>query len=231
MDKFTLIGEGGNWRIYRTPLSNSPSIIRIPKMKVGNIQSYITNHEMVRSVGMNTLIKVEQVITEKYSGIQSEDLNFQKDRIYVTPNSLYTDSHIEKHQLVRELLNSPNITPSSPEAELFRYKNKIHKILNFNSFTTDIIKQLKHAANKKILIEFDSYFFGTERNQTETKIDYIIADLDNIYHLGKHSVNSIHKLNLSHFFNSLNLFIKYFVVTSSQLEYHEYIRLMQPSKS
>ena len=68
-------------------------IIRFPKMNLGGtrIHSYISNFETIKTVGLPTLKTVEQFEIGNKTGIRTEDINYQKEDVYVTHNSLYGD--------------------------------------------------------------------------------------------------------------------------------------------
>lgn len=48
-----------------------------------------------------------------------------------------------------------------PCAENFRIKNKLTSILNLDNFIAEVLKDIEHASNSNIVIEYDSYFIGS----------------------------------------------------------------------
>lgn len=127
----------GNWDIYRTVNEESfdAFIIRFPKMNSKTIiNSYIGKHVVIKDLGLPTLNTVERFELNSRTAIRTEDLNYRKDRIYVSPNSVYGKS--------RKLLDALNPYANSshekiwPEYEKFRYTNRLEKITNFEEFVT-----------------------------------------------------------------------------------------------
>lgn len=88
----------GNWEIYRI-IGNETAeafIIRLPKMNFSGtrIKSYISNYRIIKNIGLPTLKTVEEFESENRIGIKTEDLNYQKEWIYVTSNSCKSSAKI-----------------------------------------------------------------------------------------------------------------------------------------
>lgn len=84
----TPIAATCNWKIYRTidPETAKAFIIRFPKLNLGNrIDSYIDTHLFIDSLGLPTLKLVEKVEFNGKPAIRTEDLNYLKDEIYISP--------------------------------------------------------------------------------------------------------------------------------------------------
>ena len=116
-------------------------IIRFPKMNLGGtrIHSYISNFETIKTVGLPTLKTVEQFEIGNKTGIRTEDINYQKEDVYVTHNSLYGDSKRMVDMLSQNFIEIDK-NKKSPEYEEFRYRNKLKEITNFEEFINVVTK-------------------------------------------------------------------------------------------
>jgi len=215
----------GNWEIYRMidKETSKAYIIRFPKMNFGEtkIDSYINNFETINKIGLSTLRIVEEFTFEGKKGIRTEDLNYLKDYIYVTYNSLYSDEQKMIDSLNTYIKTDKN--KKSPEYEEFRYRNKLKEITNFEEFIKAVKSDLLLATGKDILIDFDSYFFGTQRDSGTSYIDYKIVDLDHIYTNTGKTRQELLSDNISEFKRAIKGFIKYFVIIDSQSIYEQYL--------
>lgn len=218
-----LIGEGGVWKIYK--IENTNNILRIPKGFTENsINKFIENYRHIKKIGLPTLENVERYEVEGKVGVMCNNVNYSDERIYVTHNSLYSDSQKLLHMLSKNILRGKEERESSI-AEDFRYKNKIDEITNFEEFVTKVKSDLKQATKHATLIEFDSYFFGTLKQSSITEIDYMIVDLDHIFTNKDINEDELFDLNLSEFSRAIKGFIKYFVTENNQGKYMRYLDL------
>ena len=64
---------------------------------------------------------------------KTEDLNYLKDTIYVTYNSVYSDSRKEVDKLSQDFIEV-NLDKKISEYEESRYSNKLKEITNFYEF-------------------------------------------------------------------------------------------------
>lgn len=216
----------GNWEIYRM-INNKTSeafIIRLPKMNISGTKtnSYISNYLIVKNIGLPTLKTVEEFEFENRKGIKTEDLNYQKEFIYVTHNSLYSDSKKMVDMLSQDFIKIDK-KKKSPEYEEFRYRNKLKEITNFEEFIKAVKNDLSLATERDVLIEFDSYFFGTRRDSEICCIDYKIVDLDNIYTNTGKTRKELLADNISEFKRAIKGFVKYFVILENQPTYEQYL--------
>lgn len=216
----------GNWEIYRM-INNKTSeafIIRLPKMNISGTKtnSYISNYLIVKNIGLPTLKTVEEFEFENRKGIKTEDLNYQKECIYVTHNSLYSDSKKIIDMLSKDFVKIDK-NKKSPEYEEFRYRNKLKEITNFEEFIKAVKNDLSLATERDVLIEFDSYFFGTRRDSDTSCIDYKVVDLDNIYTNTGKTRKELLADNISEFERAIKGFIKYFVILDNQPTYDQYL--------
>lgn len=215
----------GNWEIYRVidKERSEAYIIRFPKMNLGGtkIHSYVNNFKTINKIGLSTLRIVEEFNYEGKQGIRTEDLNYRKEYIYVTYNSLYSDEQKMIDSLNQYIKTDEN--KKSPEYEEFRYRNKLKEITNFEEFIKAVKNDLLLATEKDILIDFDSYFFGTKKSSDISNIDYKIVDLDNIYTNTGKTQKELLSDNISEFKRAIVGFVKYFVILDNQHIYEQHL--------
>jgi len=218
------IGQGGNWDIYRleNTLKTKHFVFRIPKCNSeSKIENYLYNYSLIKRLNLPTLNIVIKYSKNRENGIKTEDLNYLNDWIYVSHNSLYSDSQKQIHQLSNSILKDEKQKKSrkSPEIEGYRYRNRLSEILNFNLFLEDCVKDLIRTTENDILIEYDSYFFGTSRNEKQSDIDYKIVDLDNIFDKTEKKYDELFELNLAEFTRAITGFVNYFIDKNEQDKY------------
>ncbi|KAA5821971.1 hypothetical protein FPF71_15815 [Algibacter amylolyticus] len=218
------IGQGGNWDIYRfeNTLKTKHFVFRIPKFNSeSKIENYLYNYSLIKKLKLPTLNTAIKYSKNRENGIKTEDLNYLNDWIYVSHNSLYSDSLKQIHQLSNSILKNENQKKNrkSPEIEEYRYRNRLSEILNFNLFLEDCIQDLIRTTENDILIEYDSYFFGSSRNEKKSDIDYKIVDLDNIFDKTEKKSDELFELNLSEFTRAITGFVNYFIDKNEQDKY------------
>lgn len=199
-------------------------IVRLPKMNISGTKtnSYISNYQIIKNIDLPTLKTVEEFEFENRKGIKTEDLNYQKECIYVTHNSLYSDSKKMIDMLSQDFVKIDE-NKKSPEYEEFRYRNKLKEITNFEEFIKAVKNDLLLATERDVLIEFDSYFFGTRTDSDISCIDYKIVDLDNIYTNTGKTRKKLLADNISEFKRAIKGFVKYFVNLQNQPKYEQYL--------
>lgn len=206
------LGEGGNWIIYENP-ENKSQAIKFPKNNLtGNkAKSNVDNYNLIKAI----LETVSYLFEDIYDGkkvLITENLN-SLESVYVSPNSYRTEE-----QKILNILNpytKNDIKESVEEQKLGEFKIRI--IENINEFLEHILIKLKEISQKKILVEYDSYFFGVTRDSKSTLITYKIADFDHIFPDRKNALSD----NLDEFHRAFSLFINYFVEEECQNEYLE----------
>ena len=212
-----LLGQGGVWKIYR--IDNEKSVFRIPKgFAEISIQTFIKNYKFINSIGIPTLERVEKFELNGKIGIKCDNVNFPAERVYVTYNSLYSDSHKYLDLLSTEITGNKKKREVCL-AEEFRYRNKIVQITNFKEFILDVKSDIKLATKRDVLIEFDSYFFGTQRQNSVSSIDYKIVDLDHIFTKTCKNEVDLYGTNFSEFKRAISGFLKYFVTDENRNKY------------
>jgi hypothetical protein len=207
-----LIGQGGNWKIYRVDEGLRTIIIRVPKSYSNKkVDSYLENYYAIKKTGLPTLNRLDKHIYKEREIIITEDLNSDQEYIYVTPNSLISDSQKKIHEISQSILGNDRELNGSPEAEAYRYRNKLQEIVNFEAFFGKVKDDLRQVAKHRILVDFDAYFFGTRKKSTYSEISYKIADLDNIYTNLSSNTSQLYKFNLLEFKRSILQFTRYFI--------------------
>ncbi|WP_300659790.1 hypothetical protein [Fluviicola sp.] len=174
----------------------------------------------MKTLNIPTLKIVERYECDGQKGVKTEDVNYQKDKIYVSHNSLYSDSKALVDKLSRRFFETKEPRVSS-EYEEFRYRNRVDEITNFDDFLHQIGKDLEFVSQQKVVIDFDAYFFGTERDSKDSAIDYKIIDFDLIRQVKNYSVQEIYKENSLEFRRAIEGFIRYFITEANQSTYLE----------
>lgn len=212
-----LVGQGGVWKIYK--IDNQKFVFRIPLgFSETSIGTFIKNHRLIKSIGIPTLQKVEKFELDGNVGIICDNVNFSDEKVYVTYNSLYSDSHKYLNSLTADITGNKKERDVC-EAEEFRYRNKILQITNFKEFILKVKSDIRLATKRDILIEFDSYFFGTQRQNSISSIDYKIVDLDHIFTKTCKSEADLYDSNFAEFKRAINGFLEYFVSDNNRNMY------------
>ena len=187
-----------------------------------SISKFLCNYELIKKLGLPTLNTVERCVLGGCEGVMCDNVNYSNGKIYVTYNSLYSDSQKLLYMLSKDILGNREERKTSL-AEEFRYRNKIEEIINFEEFVISAKSDLILATKQDILIEFDSYFFGSQKYSSITEIDYKIVDLDHIFTDTNKTEEELLDLNFSEFMRALGGFLKYFVSGNNQIKYLEYL--------
>jgi hypothetical protein len=218
------IGQGQVWKVQR--LGDGKHVFRIPLGWPENrINIFIENHKIVKALGLPTLEILEKYSTDTDIGLICEDLNISGENIYVTPNSLYSDSDRYRDDLLAALQGKKNEKQALSFAEQCRYEYKLDELINFENFIRSVKADLEFATEKKTVIDFDSYFFGTLKKASSSSIDYIIADLDHICDFSGESRDFTLKENHSEFNRAMRCFLKHFVTPGKGDGYLQYLNL------
>lgn len=215
-----LIGQGENWKVYKLHKDSTEHLVfRIPINGSDlMINKYISNYIILKGLSVSILNLVECTEIDGTKGVLTEDLNSSDDKIYVTHNSLYSDLQKEIDSL-NPYISETKKSKKSPEAEEFRYRNKLNKIIGFKIFLDEVKIDLEIFTKNNILVEFDTYFFGTQKMSSISTIDYMLVDLDHIFIHDKEKKDNLFNLNLSEFIRAITGFIKYFVSENKRAEY------------
>ncbi len=202
-----LIGGGGNSKVYECYLEDDYAGQKVI-LKIGaNIDTNISNYEVIKSLGIPTLDFVESANYCSQTVLVTNHLNTES-LIFVTPNSVITSSQ----RVLAQYDSFAKTEIVEPFAENFRSDNKLTSILNLDKFIDDVLKDIEHASNSNIVIEYDSYFIGSEKLSDESDICYKIADLDNIFKCQDKSKEECFEINKSEFQRMLQGFIEHFVI-------------------
>ena len=203
-----LIGGGGNSKVYECFLEDDHRIQKVI-LKVGaNIEQNITNYGIIKSLNIPTLdfVRIGKYLNKptlitNHLNVESQPL------IFVTPNSVIT----EEQRMLSKLDTFNNTKIIEPIAENFRYKNKLTCILNLEDFIQEVLNDINKASDSKVVIEFDSYFVGSQKLSEKSEICYKIADLDNIYKCNDKTKEECLEINKKEFLKMLTEFIIHFV--------------------
>ncbi|MEM8522285.1 hypothetical protein [Flavobacterium sp. PL12] len=202
-----LIGSGGVSKVYEGKINNI-SKTKLVILKIGcNAKENFRNYTLIKTLQLPTLHFLKKGLYQGRSIIITEHLNLNSDFIYVTPNSLISDST----KLLRELSAFKHAEKPDSIAEQFRYNYKLKEITNFEEFILSTVEDLNKAAESKIVIDFDSYFIGSLKNEFKSSINYKIADFDHIYKCNKNTYEECFEGNKSEFARVMYQFLKYFV--------------------
>jgi hypothetical protein len=216
------IGAGGNSKVFKCILKDDKYGRPVVLKYSNNTRANLNNYKIIKSLKLPTLKFLDE---RRYLGMSvliTEDLTSESEIIYVTPNSLIS----ETEKLINSL--NPHLTEKeknkeSPEAENYRYQNKLSKITNFSKFINSVIADLKLVSTAKIVIEFDSYFIGSNKKESISDIHYIIADFDNIYSCPDWAFDRLFETNKKEFLRLMTSFIDLFVVESCEKNNYDII--------
>lgn len=114
-------------------------------------------------------------------------------------------------------------------AGIFLQRNPIIKIDNFEQLVVDIIEHAKLAADEKMILPYDSYFFIVATNQPNTKkLDFLIGDLDlvKLYERfdKKVDIQECNKVNIDNAHCALRDFIHLYVQEDKKQEYFNLLK-------
>jgi len=212
------IGQGANWQVRR--LGDNKHVFRVPLYPSEiRINEFIKNHKQVKALGLPTLEKVKRYENNGDKGLICEDLNISGDRIYVSPNSLYSDADQEFDE-IREVTEGKSMgNKQLSEAEQFRYEHKLDEITNIEEFIKAVKVDLDFVTGKNVGIYFDAYFFGTLKYSSRSTIDYILGDLDDIRKFTRVDRNELLAENRLQFQNIFSKFLEHFVNPGKRGEY------------
>ena len=228
LKKLRLIGRGGVWKVFR--LGDQKHVFRVPFGSTEySIQRFIENHKIVKELGLPTLAKVERLEFNNEIGIRCEDLNISGLKVYVTYNSLYSDSDRKKDKEMEALGGPKRGKRTFSKAEQRRHRYKLTELTGFERFLKDVKTTLDSVTLKNVGIDFDSYFFGTINDASQSPIDYIIADLDHILSYPDAAYDEILENNYSEFNRAMTGFLKNFVKPAHRREYLDALNLHIPA--
>lgn len=220
----TLIGCGAVWNVYRNILPGGQSII-VKKSKMKSATSAKSNSEHYGIVKANNFPTLKFLDCVKYQNdfiLVGEDLNFKTEKVFVSPNSIAYTSPLFRDEDLSDLertmldhMNNEKLRKYIPDAEKFRFESKLTDILELDIFIDESLALLKKAGSIKLAIDFDSYFFGTDRFSNRSKLDLIIADFDHIEFHKKSSQDEVFSDNLSEFKRAISGFVYAFVEENS----------------
>ncbi|MBR0503518.1 MAG: hypothetical protein IJJ77_09790 [Paludibacteraceae bacterium] len=152
-----LIGQGNRNEIYEITMPNGDKIVlRTCNSKI--LDKTVKMWEQTKKAGLKTTSFLEPSSDRGKSVLLTESLD-TNDSYYISPN---TD----------------NNTNNTKEWELSQ--NKIIEILNFKEFVVEMMKVAERAAKRSLSVFSDAYFYKIEKGKNRIKLDYVIADWENI---------------------------------------------------
>ena len=163
------------------------------------------------------------------NGEPTEDLNNSNEIIFVSPNTKIFD--LEEFNLIQSL--SDKILEKevesktereffNSEAEIFRSENLLIDIIDFENDLEKFSKEIRSISNIDLFT--DCFFFSSSKINKSTKIDYVIADFDNVNINSPVDQTSLQNSNLSEFLGSYSEFIcNYFEVSEKRDYYIEFL--------
>ncbi|WP_333624270.1 hypothetical protein [Sphingobacterium siyangense] len=221
---YLLSSNSAVWDIYRDIFPNMAYIIRVPKSKsINTINRFKKNYEAIVNLKLPTVKILESIMVDDFDAIRTEDVNYESEILYVSYNSINSESQ----RLVQQLslsLGQPVKIEKTSEYEQYRFDNKIILIHNFQDFLDEIITMLKVVSGQKYVIEFDSYFIGTKKAALESKLYYKLIDLDHIFHNPDYTYDDIFSNNIEEFYRALSGFINYFIASINRQVYLSHLK-------
>jgi hypothetical protein len=220
--KKKLIGCGGVSKVYECKIDAISTDLVI--LKIGcDVKKNIKNFQLVKLLGLPTLQFVKEGQLDGKLVLITEHLNFKSEIIYVTPNSVVSDQ-MKLLRMLDPFKNSNDEDRKESIMEQYRYENKLSVINNFTDFINAATSDLKLASKSKVVIEFDSYFIGSSKNNSITDIDYKIADFDHIFICKDKTVRECFDLNISEFKKVMEMFLNSFTIENEKrTNYFEHI--------
>lgn len=209
--KLKMISNGtGNWEINRfMDQNNKAFIVRFPNMFFQTrINHYLKIHQLIKEIGLPTLLTGKEILADGRTGIMTEDLNYRQHRLYVTPNSLQTNADRKKEIELGKYFPGINKKVIRSPYEKQRHKKKLSRITNYEIFLAQIKSDLITATDNHIFLEYDSYFFGTDIAE-HSSIDYKLVDFDNVEIMENHT--ALYAKNVDHFVEIFNRFTHSFI--------------------
>ncbi|MES2726866.1 MAG: hypothetical protein V4643_07175 [Bacteroidota bacterium] len=224
-----LIGGNGNWNVYQVVIDDIPRIIKkCGSLDGKKVDSNIQNFKLVKNIGLPTLSFLEKYHYKNEFIIIGEHLNCNEDKIYVSPNSIsiLNPNSYSNMTGLEQLLKSENEIrwKHTGTAEKFRNTHKLHSILNFEKFIYKIKTDIKKATSNFIYIYFDSYFWGSDKQNTISELSYKIADFDNIEKCENTKFSELYNANIEEMKISMRSFLQYFVDENKSHQYIEKLK-------
>ncbi|MNU14630.1 hypothetical protein D3C71_27470 [compost metagenome] len=210
-EMYLLSSNSAVWDIYRVVQFDKAYVIRIPKRRTeSTVEVFEKNYLKLIELKIPTVKIFARIKVDEFDAILTEDINYDSEIIYVTYNSINSETQ-RKVELLSAFFFQNKKSEKTSDYEEYRFSNKIVDILNFQGFLEEIITMLKYVSGEKYVIEFDSYFIGTQKNTSKSKLDYKIIDLDHIFHRPDDTYDKILINNIYEFYRALSGFIDYFI--------------------
>lgn len=228
----TRIGGGSFSDVHRISLNKaiqignrqlSKIVVKIPKENKWKVDEILSKIIAIKNSSLRTLNFAQKIILDYREVLLLEDLNDSDEIIFVSPNTRLVDHQQEElvHSLSQTVLGKqePYVRQENSEAELFRYKNLLEEIIDFEKDIDVFLSEITNASNVNVILFTDCFFFSSSKISSVTKVDYKIADFDNI-NLNQSSSKTVRDNNQKEFVRSYWEFIKKYFKESQKKEYY-----------
>ena len=189
----TRIGGGNFSDVHRIILNRDVQIgnrqlnkilVKIPKENKWKVDEILNKINAIENCSLRTLSFAEKVILDAREVLLLEDLNDSDEIIFVSPNTRLVDHQQEEllHSLSQKVLGKqePFVRQENSEAEVFRNDNLLDEIIDFENDIEIFLSEITNASNVGVELFIDCVFFSSSKTIGVTKVDYRIADFDNI---------------------------------------------------
>lgn len=226
------IGGGNFSDVHRISLSKdieignrqlSKIVVKIPKENKWKVDEILNKIIAIKNSSLKTLNFAEKIILDHREVLLLEDLNDSDDIIFVSPNTRIVNNQKEEllHSLSQTILGKqePYVRQENSEAELFRYQNQLEEIIDFEKDINVFLSEITNASNVGVELFIDCFFFSSSKTSNVTKVDYRVADFDNI-NLNQPSIKVLRENNQREFARSYWEFVKKFFKESQKKDYY-----------
>lgn len=182
------LGSGSHWTVFALTLAHPGYAIRgkchveVAQKIGGPLKENLENYQKCKSAGISTLEFFEAAEIDEEPCILCENISLRK-RLYVSPN---TARHLPSAELFLIEALENNYTKNAARkhrrrslAEYSLWKNKLKKVLHLEDLIQQMEDETIKAANARMILCEDMFFFGTNRN-AETSLDILVADFDTV---------------------------------------------------
>ncbi|PZR29152.1 MAG: hypothetical protein DI535_03825 [Citrobacter freundii] len=207
----------GNWEIYRQIVGDSALIHRLPKWGDRlRIDGFLKGYQLAQTLNLPTLQSLSLDTLNGRPALVTQDLNFGQSRLYVSPNSVYSEQHRQVELLTGLILYKESVDKFMSPYEQYRYQHKLSQIRDLSQFVAQMKKKLEEVSLRGVFIGFDAYFFGSDKGEVSS-IDYKLMDLDDVTQ--EETNSNLDEINWREFTIALNGFVRKFVIPEKQQEY------------
>lgn len=228
----TRIGGGNFSDVHRIILNRDVQIgnrqlnkilVKIPKENKWKVDEILRKIIAIEKCSLRTLSFAQKIILDDREVLLLENLNDSDEVIFVSPNTRLVDHEQEEllHYLSQTVSGKHEqyIRQENSEAEAFRHNNLLDEIIDFEKDIDDFLSEITNVSNVNVLLFTDCFFFSSSKTHAVTKVDYRIADFDNI-NLNQPSKKALTENNQKEFVRSYWEFVKKYFKESQKKEYY-----------